>query len=414
MMLLSGLAFLAHAQTVATSAVTAQTLQDQINQKTKNLEALNQQITAAKAALLDTQSQRVTLQQQINTITGNIKALTLSIQADELTNQRLTLEIQQLGGDIQSIGDSVNVKQAAIGSLLQQIAAQEAGNQIPLAILLKNGTLADSVLEAQNVHNLQDELVQNIDDLQSLQDQYHQKIQTSAAKKDDVAAHENDLQNKKLIIQDQQTTKQSLLVATKNQESLFQKQLTELQKQQEQIANEIEQLDSVLRTKIDPATLPAAVAGVLAVPVLGDDKSDITQGYGATAFAKNGYRGHWHNGVDLAASVGTPVVASTDGTVAAVGNNDLYCRKGAYGKFIAINFNDNLTGLYGHLSRQLVKVGDTVKRGQVIGYSGQTGYATGPHLHFSVFAQPTFYMSKSKSCGPLPVGGDLNPIPYLF
>ena len=140
----------------------------------------------------------------------------------------------------------------------------------------------------------------------------------------------------------------------------------------------------------------------------------MTQGYGATDFAKNGYQGHWHNGVDLAAAIGTPVLAAEDGTIMAAGNQDLYCRKGAYGRFIAINHTDNLTTLYGHLSRILVAKGDIVKRGQVIGYSGQTGYATGPHLHFTVYAQATFYMGISKACGPMPYGGDLNPIGYLF
>jgi murein DD-endopeptidase MepM/ murein hydrolase activator NlpD len=66
------------------------------------------------------------------------------------------------------------------------------------------------------------------------------------------------------------------------------------------------------------------------------------------------------------------------------------------------------------MSQQIVKAGDHVTRGQLIGYSGKTGYALGPHLHFTIFATPTFYMSPSKSCGPLPVGGDINPIPYLF
>ncbi len=396
------------------TTVTAQTLQDQINAKAKELEAVNQQINSAKSTLQATQSQRVTLQQQVNLINGNINSLNLGIKSDEITTQQLTLQIQQLSGDIEDINGSVETKQSAIKSLLQGIAAKETGSQTPLAVLLRNGTLADSVLEAQGVHNLQTQLLQDVGDLKNLHEAYSNKIDLSASKKQAIAAHEADLQNKKAIVQDQQAEKQTLLAQTKNQESLFQKQLTTLQKQQESIASEIESLDAILRTKIAPSTLPTATAGVLAVPVLGDDRGDITQGYGATDFAKNGYKGHWHNGVDLAASVGTTLVAASDGVVAAVGNNDLYCPKGAYGKFIVINFNNNLTALYGHLSKQVVKAGDKVTRGQIIGYSGKTGYALGPHLHFTIFATPTFSMSPSKSCGPLPIGGDLNPIPYLF
>ena len=132
------------------------------------------------------------------------------------------------------------------------------------------------------------------------------------------------------------------------------------------------------------------------------------------AFAQMEYVHHWHNGLDFAASIGTPILAAEAGVVAATANEDLYCPHGAYGKFIVINHNDGLTTLYGHLSRPLVTVGQVVKRGQLIGYSGATGDVTGPHLHFTVFAQSTYYLSNSKYCGPLPQGGDLNPSGYLF
>ena len=139
----------------------------------------------------------------------------------------------------------------------------------------------------------------------------------------------------------------------------------------------------------------------------------LTQGFGATEFAKNGYKGKWHNGVDFGVPLGTTILAAEDGTVVAVGNQDSYCYRGAYGKFIVIEHKNNLTTLYAHLSQYIVKKGDVIKRGQVIGYSGKTGYATGPHLHFTVFAGPTFYMGPSKVCGPMPFGGDLNPLGYL-
>jgi murein DD-endopeptidase MepM/ murein hydrolase activator NlpD len=283
-----------------------------------------------------------------------------------------------------------------------------------LSLFLKGGTLADGVLEANSVLDLQAKLSNDVTALRDLHTQYEKDIADSNTKQGQISVHQTDLQNKKSIVQDQQQEKQTLLTETKNQESVFQKQYTALQKEQQQIASDMESIQAILRTKIDPSTLPALGAGVLAIPVQGDARDDVTQGYGATSFAKNGYQGHWHNGIDFAASIGTPVLAAEDGTVVATGNQDAYCPKGAYGKFIVINHNDGLTTLYGHLSRQLVAKGSVVKRGQLIGYSGVTGYATGPHLHFTVFAQSTFYMGSSKVCGPMPYGGDLNPLGYLF
>jgi murein DD-endopeptidase MepM/ murein hydrolase activator NlpD len=85
-----------------------------------------------------------------------------------------------------------------------------------------------------------------------------------------------------------------------------------------------------------------------------------------------------HQGVDYAAATGTPVAASGDGTVVFVG------RKGGYGNTIILKHYDHYTTLYGHLSRfhKGLRKGHHVKQGQIIGYVGKTGLATGPHLHY--------------------------------
>ncbi|MGD2082814.1 MAG: peptidoglycan DD-metalloendopeptidase family protein [Chromatiales bacterium] len=85
-----------------------------------------------------------------------------------------------------------------------------------------------------------------------------------------------------------------------------------------------------------------------------------------------------HRGVDYAAATGTPVRASGDGKVVHVG------RKGGYGKAVMIQHGQQYTTLYGHLNgyRRGIKQGSRVKQGQIIGYVGMTGLATGPHLHY--------------------------------
>ncbi len=85
-----------------------------------------------------------------------------------------------------------------------------------------------------------------------------------------------------------------------------------------------------------------------------------------------------HLGFDLAVTQHTPVVAANDGTVVHAG------WLGIYGNAIVIDHGCGLQSLYGHLSSVDVKEGENVKRGQVIGHSGQTGLAGGDHLHFSM------------------------------
>jgi murein DD-endopeptidase MepM/ murein hydrolase activator NlpD len=83
-----------------------------------------------------------------------------------------------------------------------------------------------------------------------------------------------------------------------------------------------------------------------------------------------------HAGVDLSAGTGTPIRAADDGFVVWAD------WRGGYGLATVIDHGGALATLYGHQSRQIVRAGQTVSRGQVIGYVGSTGFSTGPHLHF--------------------------------
>ncbi|BFM12241.1 hypothetical protein R50072_23940 [Simiduia litorea] len=90
----------------------------------------------------------------------------------------------------------------------------------------------------------------------------------------------------------------------------------------------------------------------------------------------------FHNGVDLAISKGTQVVASAGGRVLV--STDVYGDRVNYGKIIIIEHANGLRSLYSHLDSRAVAVGDSVLAGQPIGTVGETGKVTGPHLHFEI------------------------------
>ena len=111
-----------------------------------------------------------------------------------------------------------------------------------------------------------------------------------------------------------------------------------------------------------------------------------------------GYRMHpilhreiLHSGDDLAASMGTPIHACLAGTIVIAGP------QGGYGNAVVIDHGNGMATLYGHQSRIAVSVGQHVAAGQVIGYAGMTGLATGPHVHFEVRIN----------------GNPIDPTPYL-
>lgn len=85
-----------------------------------------------------------------------------------------------------------------------------------------------------------------------------------------------------------------------------------------------------------------------------------------------------HKGIDLAASLGTPIRATGDGRIATIGHEN------GYGNMIKIKHDGNYSSIYGHMLKfqKGLSKGDKVKRGQIIGYVGQSGLATGPHCHY--------------------------------
>ncbi|MBF0299418.1 MAG: M23 family metallopeptidase [Oligoflexia bacterium] len=87
----------------------------------------------------------------------------------------------------------------------------------------------------------------------------------------------------------------------------------------------------------------------------------------------------FHEGLDVAAPMGSYVLAVEDGEVT-VSSEDY----GGYGKFLMISHEKGVSSLYGHLSKQLVQQGDNIKKGQIIALTGNSGRSTGPHLHFEV------------------------------
>lgn len=86
-----------------------------------------------------------------------------------------------------------------------------------------------------------------------------------------------------------------------------------------------------------------------------------------------------HTGIDFTAATGTPIYATGDGTVRESGYDN-----GGYGNHVVINHGYGYQSLYGHMKKTKVRVGDRVKRGEVIGWVGSTGKSTGPHLHYEV------------------------------
>ena len=178
---------------------------------------------------------------------------------------------------------------------------------------------------------------------------------------------------------------QSLAVA----QSIAQTRLTELD-QTIAAAEQAAWDEAEFFLKNNLGSLPPSIAIPPTTPITADGTQltwpahgvSIAQPFGPSPYAfeppYGGYP-HFHTGIDLAGPFGTPIVAAADGVVAAADVSTV-----GYGNHIIIAHAGGLLTLYGHLEAMMVKPGDVVKAGQLIGLLGSTGNSTGPHCHFEV------------------------------
>ncbi len=157
---------------------------------------------------------------------------------------------------------------------------------------------------------------------------------------------------------------------------------------QQQVANSIDTFaelrDDALSGRVSRALeggLTANFAGdwteLADAPSLWPVQGPVASSFGERQDPFNG-EGAFHSGIDIDAPYGTPVRAAADGTVTGAE------MAAGYGREVRLDHGHDVETLYGHLSAFAVVAGQRVTRGQVIGYVGQSGRATGPHLHYEV------------------------------
>ncbi|MEM6450530.1 MAG: M23 family metallopeptidase [Cyanobacteria bacterium P01_D01_bin.105] len=135
-------------------------------------------------------------------------------------------------------------------------------------------------------------------------------------------------------------------------------------------------LDSAIKPALEKA-LAEEAAFPSGQPVLGKAVVSSEFGIRGNPFGGGGYE--MHEGIDFIGDVGDKIAAAGDGVVLESG------WKGGYGITVVVDHGNGYETLYAHLSGTKVAVGDRVKRGQIVGYLGNTGRSTGPHLHYGIY-----------------------------
>lgn len=395
-------------------AQTVDELQGRIEDRNSAIQQLEQEIKSYQSQIDVISKEKDSLSNVIKTLDISKKKLEADTRLTENKIAAKNAEIKELSSQIGDKSERIIDSKRVISQSLYNISQMnEAG---ALEILLGKKSFSDLWTGADELTTLQGSMQERIGELKNLKTNLETNKKQTEQKKAELVELQNDLKNQAKVIAETVKEKNSILAETKNTEAGYKKLLATKEAQKVAFEQEITALENAIKVVIDPSSVPNTGAGVLKWPL---DSVRITQYFGNTAYSTKNpqvYKGAGHTGIDFAASIGTPVKSASTGVVShVVVANTKGC---GYGKWIMVKHPSGISTLYAHLSLITAEVGDTVVTGQIIGYSGNTGFTTGPHLHFGVYVTEGFKTSKSVSCPGVTIpytaqSGYLNPLSYL-
>ncbi|MCI5108896.1 MAG: peptidoglycan DD-metalloendopeptidase family protein [Candidatus Pacebacteria bacterium] len=365
----------------------AEELRAKISDYNAKIQQLDAEIRRYEQDLLKVGAEKQTLQKAIDELNISRNKLSTDIKKTENQIAKTNLTIAELSNEIDQKEENIEDNRKAIAGTLREIAKRNDDSLIET--LMKYNNLAEFWGQISELHGLRDKIREAIVELEELKSILENKVGESREQKSELLGFKENLANQKQAVDANKEEKDSLLAQTKSQEKGYQDLLSQKRAAREQFERELADFESQLQFVLDPNSVPSKGSGVLNWPFSTTSYSPlsiITQYFGKTSDSGRLYASGTHNGVDFGIPTGSKILSAASGVVRESGNTDVgSCL--SYGKWVLVDHENGLSTLYAHLSSISVKSGQTVNSGSILGYSGNTGYSTGPHLHFTVFAR---------------------------
>jgi murein DD-endopeptidase MepM/ murein hydrolase activator NlpD len=398
-------------------------LQSEINNRSNRIAEIDAEIAKFEAELAQVGGEKRTLQSAIAKLELERKKVNSEISKTETLISSTDLEISKLALEISKTETDIDKTQDAVSAIIRE--EYQSGHSNLVELLLGQEQLSDFWSRLDAHQNVREMLSTKVEELNTYQEIMTGKRRTSEDKRNELSTLKDQYSGQNEVLVNNKNEQAKLLEITKNEEQNYQQLLASKQEVREQIIKEMRDFESRLQFILDPTTIPTAGTAVFQWPLA---NIIITQYFGGTEFAARNagvYGGRaYHPGVDFGAPRGTPIYAPLSGTVRATGNTDIVPGCYSWGKWTLLDHANGLSTLYAHQDVISVSPGQSVSTGEIIGYTGNTGYSTGPHLHFTVYAKDGVNVRKfneiktSTSCGPAstPVAATdayLDPMLYL-
>jgi len=384
-------------------ALYAQSISDirsQIDVHNEQIKKLEEEIAIYQKELNVISGQKQTYESAIKTIDISRQKILAQISLTQKEITSTNLKLDELALKITNKSEAISLDQKAVAQSIRKLYREEDASLVERVFAAD--TLADSWTMADQLSEVSSALRENAEGLASDRIVLTDQQTAVAATKAELSKLRRQLAAQQGELDANRREKQRLLNQANQTAATYESIITEKRAQQRAFEQALSALEDSLNVVVDSTTIPSVGSGVLAWPysstfaqgcisksgALGN-RFCITQYFGTTPFSTANpqvYNGSGHNGIDIGMPSGTSVLAALSGTITGIGNTDAIPGCYSFGKWVLIKHANGISTLYAHLSSVNVSAGQSVSTGSVIGYSGMTGYATGPHLHFATYA----------------------------
>lgn len=369
----------------------------------KEKSQIDSQLQEAEEKQKELEKQKSAAMKAVENLLSQISDSQKEIESLESKVNDLQEQIKTKENDIQKMQEEYTKQEELLDARL--IAMYESGETSYLDVLLTSSSMTDFLAKYYAASELIEYDKELISSTKAQKAQIEaEKVELENSKKElDASLSEAEEKNKEL--KNLKKEKESYAEKLTDEEKEVQKEIEELEASNKKIEQEIKeaeiryqkQLEALKNSASSSGTTSSTGSGFFMRPVSG---GSIT----ATAYYSSG---KFHGGIDYGVSVGTTVVAAADGVVMTTNN-----LSGSYGTYVVIRHANGLQSYYAHGTKGSIVVspGDTVKKGQKIMLSGNTGKSSGPHLHFEVRKSPYNYSYSATAYGQ---DSRVNPLNYL-
>lgn len=354
-------------------AATIDDWQNQLNNKNKQKEQIQEELNQSKKDLEAAEKELNALDQKIYQAGVELNQLTGELNETKAEIVKGLEELEQLKKDIEKQNDDLN---ARLRSMYKN------GDVGMLSVVFGSSSMSDVLTNmdmVQRIYNADAELLKSIQEQYDLVDAQNRKLEALKVQ----------LEEQQAVIAEKKSALEADEAEARARRNALQADADSLQKQYDAVKKEADSISETIKVLQSQNT--QYIGGAMCWPSQASTR--ITSPFGWRYLSLLGGR-NYHTGVDIGAAGGTNILAANSGKVIKAGWNN------SYGYMVMVDHGGGIVTLYAHSSKLLVKTGDVVTRGQAIALIGSTGMSTGNHLHFEVrvngaYQNPLNYITPS-------------------